>query len=37
MHRSSPKKSKSVSSFKGRVGKTDRLNVRRNQRGGIRL
>jgi len=31
------KKSKSVSSFKKRVGLTDKVNVQRNRRGGIRL
>lgn len=30
-------KKKSVSAFKGRVGKTDKVNLQRNRRGGIRL
>lgn len=31
------KKSKSVKQFKGRVGLTDKVNLQRNRRGGIRL
>jgi len=30
-------KSKSVKQFKGRVGVTDKVNLQRNRRGGIRL
>lgn len=37
MHRRSADKRSSVSKFKNRVGKTDRLNLGRNRRGGIRL
>lgn len=37
MRRHSVQKSKSVSSFKGRAAKTDKINVVRNRRGGIRL
>lgn len=37
MHRRPVQKSKSVKSFKSRVGKTDAINTRRNLRGGIRL
>jgi len=37
MHRRGVPKSKSVGQFKSRVGKTDRKNVQRNLRGGIRL
>lgn len=31
------KKSSSVKQFKGRVGVTDKVNLQRNRRGGIRL
>lgn len=37
MHRRGVEKSSSVSAFKGRVGVTDKVNLQRNRRGGIRL
>lgn len=37
MHRRSESKRPSVSKFKARAGKTDKVNVQRNRRGGIRL
>lgn len=37
MHRRGVQKSSSVSAFKGRVGVTDKVNLQRNRRGGIRL
>jgi len=37
MHRRGVEKSGSVRSFKNRVAVTDKVNVQRNRRGGIRL
>lgn len=37
MHRRGERKGPSVGRFKDRVGKTDKLNLQRNRRGGIRL
>lgn len=37
MHRRSESKRPSVAKFKKRVGVTDKVNLQRNRRGGIRL
>lgn len=37
MHRNGVPKKKSAREFNGRVGVTDKVNLQRNRRGGIRL